>query len=158
MTATPLDTARDALVTLQGERAASRNSGDSSTPPGAEDLPGKKPPERAPRAAAASNTAIRALIILGRVVCGDETPLRAGPGPKTRKKYLQVACTSLLTCYFLADRDLGIGVTCLAPVPPGWSRVPVPVEPAAQGRRARAGRPRRERKPGPKEPGRNNQA
>ena len=29
-----------------------------------------------------------------------------GPGPKTRKKYLQVACTSLLTYYFLGDRDL----------------------------------------------------
>ena len=32
--------------------------------------------------------------------------MRAGPGPKTRKKYLQVACTSLLTYYFLGDRDL----------------------------------------------------
>ena len=62
--------------------------------------------ERAARAVAAANTAIRALIILARVVCGDETPLRAGPGPKTRKKYLQVACTSLLTCYFLGGRDL----------------------------------------------------
>ena len=30
----------------------------------------------------------------------------SGPGPKTRKKYLQVACTSLLTYYFLGDRDL----------------------------------------------------
>jgi transposase len=62
--------------------------------------------ERAARAVAAANTAIRALIILARVVCGDETPLRVGPGPKARKKYLQVACTSLLTCYFLGDRDL----------------------------------------------------
>jgi transposase len=62
--------------------------------------------ERAARAVAAANTAIRALIILARVVCGDETPLRAGPGPKARKKYLQVACTSLLTCYFLGSRDL----------------------------------------------------
>jgi transposase len=62
--------------------------------------------ERAARAVAAANKAIRALIILARVVCGDETPLRAGPGPKTRKKYLQVACTSLLTCYFLGARDL----------------------------------------------------
>ena len=33
-------------------------------------------------------------------------PARAGPGPKTRKKYLQVACTSLLTYYFPDDRDL----------------------------------------------------
>jgi transposase len=62
--------------------------------------------ERAARAVVAANMAIRALIILARVVCGDETPLRVGPGPKSRKKYLQVACTSLLTYYFLGDRDL----------------------------------------------------
>jgi transposase len=62
--------------------------------------------ERAARAVAAANKAIRALIILARVVCGDETPLRVGRGPKTRKKYLQVACTSLLTYYFPGDRDL----------------------------------------------------
>ena len=62
--------------------------------------------ERAARAVAAANKAIRALIILARVVCGDETPLRAGAGPKTRKKYLQVACTSLLTYYFPGGRDL----------------------------------------------------
>jgi transposase len=61
---------------------------------------------RAAEAVAAANKVIRALIILARVVCGDETPLRAGPGPKTRKMYLQVACTSLLTCYFLGGRDL----------------------------------------------------
>jgi transposase len=62
--------------------------------------------DRAARAVAAANTAIRALIILARVICGDETPVRVGPGPKSRKKYLQVACTNLLTCYFLGDRDL----------------------------------------------------
>jgi transposase len=62
--------------------------------------------ERAARAVAAANKAIRALIILARVVCGDETPIRVGPGPKTRKKYLQVACTDLLTCYFLGERTL----------------------------------------------------
>ena len=62
--------------------------------------------ERAAKAVAAANKAIRALILLARVICGDETPLRAGPGPKSRKKYLQVACTSLLTYYFLGDRDL----------------------------------------------------
>jgi len=33
-------------------------------------------------------------------------PLRAGPGPKSRKKYLQVACTTLLTYYFPGARDL----------------------------------------------------
>jgi hypothetical protein len=40
------------------------------------------------------------------VVCADETPIRVGPGPKTRKRYLLVACTNLLTCYFLGDRSL----------------------------------------------------
>jgi transposase len=61
---------------------------------------------RAARAVAAANKAIRALIILARVICGDETPVRSGPGPKWSKKYLHVACTSLLTCYFLGDRTL----------------------------------------------------
>jgi len=62
---------------------------------------------RAAKAVAAANKAIRALIILARVVCGDETPVRAGPGPESaKKKYLHVACTGLLTCYFLGDRDL----------------------------------------------------
>jgi transposase len=60
------------------------------------------------RAAAAvkeANTAIRALIILAHVICADETPIRVGPGPKTRKRYLLVACTNLLTYYFLGDRS-----------------------------------------------------
>jgi transposase len=62
---------------------------------------------RAARAVAAANKVIRALIIAARVICGDETPLRAGPGPKSaKKKYLQVACTNLLTYYYLGDRDL----------------------------------------------------
>jgi transposase len=61
---------------------------------------------RAAAAVAAANKTIRALIVLAGVICGDETPLRAGPGPKTRKKYLHVACTSLLTCYFLGERTL----------------------------------------------------
>ena len=52
------------------------------------------------------NKLIRALIILARVICADETPVRVGPGPKTRKKYLLVACTNLLTCYFLGDRSM----------------------------------------------------
>jgi transposase len=64
-------------------------------------------PGRAAKAVAAANKTIRALILLARVICGDETPIRSGPGPKTaKKKYLQVACTSLLTYYFLGDRDL----------------------------------------------------
>jgi transposase len=61
---------------------------------------------RAARAVAAANKTIRALIILARVVCGDETPIRSGPGPRAKKKYLHVACTSLLTYYFLGDRGL----------------------------------------------------
>jgi len=62
--------------------------------------------DRAARAVAAANTAIRALIVAARVICGDETPVRSGPGPKAKKRYLQVACTGLLTYYFLGDRDL----------------------------------------------------
>ncbi len=61
------------------------------------------------RAAAAvkhANQLIRALIITASVICADETPVRAGPGPRTRKRYLLVACTNLLTCYFLGDRSL----------------------------------------------------
>jgi transposase len=61
---------------------------------------------RAAKAVAAANKTIRALIILAGVVCGDETPIRCGPGPKARKKYLHVACTSLLTYYFLGERNL----------------------------------------------------
>src|SRR5512135_635924 len=61
------------------------------------------------RAAAAvkhANQLIRALIITASVICADETPIRVGPGPKTRKRYLLVACTNLLTYYFLGDRSL----------------------------------------------------
>jgi transposase len=61
------------------------------------------------RAAAAvkhANQLIRALIITASVVCADETPIRVGPAPKTRKRYLLVACTNLLTYYFLGDRSL----------------------------------------------------
>jgi hypothetical protein len=62
---------------------------------------------RAAAAAAAPNTLIRALIILAPVVCCDETPLRAGPGPRWRSRQLLVACTPLLTCYLLlAGRSL----------------------------------------------------
>ena len=61
---------------------------------------------RAAAAVADANKLIRALIILAHVVCADETPIRAGPGPKSRKRYLLVACTRLLTYYFLGDRSL----------------------------------------------------
>ena len=63
--------------------------------------------ERAARAVATANKLIRTLIILACVICSDETPIRVGPGPKTSKKYLLVACTNLLTYYFLGGRDLG---------------------------------------------------
>ena len=45
--------------------------------------------ERAAQAVAEANMAIRALILLARVVCGDETPVRVGPGPKSRKMLLE---------------------------------------------------------------------
>jgi transposase len=61
---------------------------------------------RAAAAVAAANRAIRCLIILAHVISADETPIRVGPGPKTRKRYLLVACTSLLTYYFLGDRSM----------------------------------------------------
>jgi hypothetical protein len=61
---------------------------------------------RAAAAVAQANRLIRALIILAHVICADETPIRVGPGPKTRKRYLLVACTNLLTYYFLGDRSL----------------------------------------------------
>jgi hypothetical protein len=49
---------------------------------------------------------IRALVITAAVICADETPIRVGPGPKARKKYLLVACTGLLACYFPRERSL----------------------------------------------------
>jgi transposase len=61
---------------------------------------------RAAAAVAQANRAIRALIILAHVICAGETPIRVGPGPKTRKRYLLAACTRLLTYYFLGDRSL----------------------------------------------------
>jgi hypothetical protein len=75
---------------------------------GAEPSPGFVHPmiARAAAAVAQANRAIRCLIILARVISADETPVRAGPGPKTRKRYLLVACTNLLTYYFLGDRSM----------------------------------------------------
>ena len=71
------------------ERAASRNSGNSSFVHGLL--------ARAATAVRHASQLIRALIITASVICADETPIRAGPGPKTRKRYLLVACTNLLT-------------------------------------------------------------
>lgn len=61
---------------------------------------------RAAAAVADTNKLIRALIILAHVVCADETPVRAGPGPRSRKRYLLVACTRLYTYYLLGDRTM----------------------------------------------------
>jgi transposase len=61
---------------------------------------------RAAAAVAEANRAIRCLIILAHVISADETPVRAGPGPKARKRYLLVACTHPLTYHFLGDRSL----------------------------------------------------
>lgn len=52
------------------------------------------------------NMLIRALIITASVISADETPIRVGPGPKTKKKYLLVACTNLLTYFFLGGRSM----------------------------------------------------
>jgi transposase len=60
---------------------------------------------RAAAAVAAPNAAIRALVIASPAVCCDETPVRAGPGPAWRKRYLLVAATPLLTYYGLGGRS-----------------------------------------------------
>jgi transposase len=70
------------------------------------------------RAAAAVRTAnmlIRSLVIASPVVCCDETPVRAGPGPGWRKRWLLVAATPLLTCYTLAGRDIASFKTFVLP-------------------------------------------
>jgi hypothetical protein len=61
---------------------------------------------RAAKAVRGPSMLIRALVITASVLCADETPLRVGSGPKTRKRYLLAACTNLLTCYFLGDRSM----------------------------------------------------
>ena len=61
---------------------------------------------RAAKAVRGASALIRVLVITASVLCADETPIRVGPGPKTRKRYLLVACTSLLTYFFLGDRSM----------------------------------------------------
>jgi transposase len=61
---------------------------------------------RAAAAVRGVNMLIRALIITASVISADETPIRVGPGPRTRKKYLLVACTNLLTYFCLGDRSM----------------------------------------------------
>jgi len=60
---------------------------------------------RAAAAVAPANRLIRSLVILADAVSFDETPVRAGPGPSWRKRYLLVAATARLTCYAFGDRD-----------------------------------------------------
>ncbi len=61
---------------------------------------------RAANAVRAVNMLIRALVITAAMICADETPIRQAPARMSRKKYLLVACTSLLTYYFLGDRSM----------------------------------------------------
>ena len=61
---------------------------------------------RAAAAVGTVNTLIRSLVIASPAVCCDETPVRAGPGPAWRKRWLLVAATPLLTCYMLGDRTI----------------------------------------------------
>jgi hypothetical protein len=75
------------------------------------------------RAAAAVrpvNMLIRALVIAAPAVCCDETPVRAGPGPAWRKRWLLVAATPLLTYYTLApDRSVASFARFVLPDLPG---------------------------------------
>lgn len=77
---------------------------------------------RAARAVRHANRLIRALVITAAVICADETPLRVGPGPKARKKYLLVACTNLLTYYFLGTRSMATFDEFVFPGPIGRHR------------------------------------
>jgi transposase len=61
---------------------------------------------RAARMVRGVNMLIRALVITASVISADETPIRVGPGPRTRKKYLLVACTNLLTYFYLGGRSM----------------------------------------------------
>ena len=61
---------------------------------------------RAAKAVRGVNMLIRALVITAAVISADETPIRVGPGPKAKKRYLLVACTNLLTYFFLGGRSM----------------------------------------------------
>jgi transposase len=61
---------------------------------------------RAAAAVRGVNMLIRALVITASVISADEAPVRVGPGPKANKKYLLVACTNLLTYFYLGDRSM----------------------------------------------------
>lgn len=108
MTAKPLDAARDALIALQGqligilaeqnaqlaarvadleerlarlERAASRNSGNSSLPPSLDDQPGRTPPARP--AAARPGKGTQAGQAAGRAWFASGLEREPGPGDDT---------------------------------------------------------------------------
>src|SRR6266581_758180 len=59
------------------------------------------PPEAGAPGTVTYGLGIQALVVY--LIAAHAIPV--GPGPKTRKRYLLVACTSLLTYYFLADRS-----------------------------------------------------
>ena len=61
---------------------------------------------RAAAAVRGVNMLIRALVITASVISADETPIRVGPGPKANKRYLLVACTNMLTYFYLGDRSM----------------------------------------------------
>ncbi|MGH3226785.1 MAG: IS66 family transposase [Streptosporangiaceae bacterium] len=61
---------------------------------------------RAARMVRGVSMLIRALIITASVISAGETPIRVGPGPKAKKKYLLVACTNLLTYFFPGGRPM----------------------------------------------------
>jgi transposase len=82
---------------------------------------------RAASAVAQVNAAIRCLIILAHVISADETPGPGRPGPKTRKRYLLIACTSLLTYYLLGDRSMKTFEAFVLPDMGGTVVVPRPV-------------------------------
>ena len=102
----PLDAARDAVIAVQArvigalaaenarlagqvadlaarverlERLASRNSGNSSMPPSADDLPGRTPPRRKPPAAGGSASRASSRGRRGRTWPGARTPMTAVP-------------------------------------------------------------------------------
>src|SRR6266581_2871060 len=59
------------------------------------------PPEAGAPGTVTYGLGIQALVVY--LIAAHAIPV--GPGPKTRKRYLLVACTSLLTYYFLGDRS-----------------------------------------------------
>ena len=82
------------------------NSGNSSTPPPTDDLPGKVPPSRKARGKGRVKL-IKTLITAAHVAGFDETTLRCGPAGA--KKYVLAAVTERYSLFFLGARTLGLG-------------------------------------------------